>query len=269
MRALCIAACGLLLAVAAQAGDEVGFVRLSDDVSELEHAGAWSAIREEDLPPVRIDDGLRTRSVAERKGALTVKFEDRSILDLSGDTEVHISAEPTSGSGAGIQLRQGSVHVVAETGGGTACTMRTSEAVIECKGTEFIVLRNAADASTRVIVVAGAVTVRNVKDIGETVTVRAHQSSTVRPGEPPTLPRWVDDETIDSYLQAFRFIGGGRSVSLASQSGLLAGGMVPVEAQAPAAPPATTPGQPEFEHPDPGEVQPPFALQPGQLDLNF
>jgi hypothetical protein len=223
-----------------------------DDTAEVEEQGL----------PIRADDELTTGQAA----SLCLKF-DENYLELGSNTKVHVARKPSKGLREipNLTLEGGRMRVFVTR---AACPrVETQNSVIFCRGTDFIVAFDPGAGITFVSTLHGSVEVQNANQIGEPVVVQASEFTTVRGEEPPTDAKPLDQAMFLEYVNGLNFIGDGQPESLSLDNDLATGVRLPSDDGGWPITMGELPGR--SAGPTTLPVHPPFALQPGELGLDF
>jgi hypothetical protein len=198
----------------------VGSVRASEAVAQSKtQDGVFKPVSAgpgQPSAPVYCPGGVKT----DQHGRVSVQFENDSVVTLEPNTHLEIDRRQDGRFSDemflnGLNLRDGAIQVVHSPGGrclGTA----PNGTEIRCKGTKFIVRYDVGTRTADVVVVAGAVEVRNTRAANRRpVMVGERERTLVVGSKPPTSPTPVDPATLREQLARFEFVGRGAEESLA------------------------------------------------------
>ncbi len=218
---------GVILAVLitgpAEAAD-VGRVAALVDAVELRRNGEWTPLRLGD--GVAVGDSVRT----DDQGRVRLVFADGSVVVLSSGSEIAIDEnvyDPDTGVATSVfDVLKGKIRAVVSDYYKTTGTfeVHTPNSVSGVRGTDFVVIHDAALGVSEIVGVSGRVEVRGVAVRGQSVFVTAREISRVDFGQAPSEPVTLSDERFRYYLEGLEFVGQGAPESmLFNQPGLIDG----------------------------------------------
>ena len=152
-------------------------------------AGWW---RTHTAPPSAVDaTALAARDVTTRQGQRRrVRLEDGTVVDLAPGTQLHVRASERRARDVDLQ---GEALFTVTHDARRPFLVHTTDGVAEDLGTTFIVRALAGDATTRVVVLAGCVSLRAPHTPARGATaLRAGQLGVLRAGMPVSVATGVD-----------------------------------------------------------------------------
>jgi hypothetical protein len=214
---------------------EIGTVASLSGTAQIGGEGDWRPVAIS--TPVYLGDTIRTGY----PGRVRIVFQDDSVLNVSEGSELVVD-EQVFDPGAGsyrstLRLLGGKLRALVseyyESPGGEY-EIRTPTAVAGVRGTEFVLVYDAARQQTEVIGVGGRVAVNGLRGrAGDEVIITAQEVTTVDKGGRPAVPRRVDQEFFRQYIEGLEFIGHGRAESLTANHPVVGGIDVPSADRAP------------------------------------
>ena len=187
----------------------------------LQRSGANSFAPAHTGDQVRGGDRLRTGPASRA----AVEFPDGSTARMDAQSELVISAITKSGKGWNVALQQGAGktwnRVVQLAGGNSYRVTAPNNAASEVRGTDFLVIY---DAAAKVVRVDAFVASVSVTARGKTVSLAQGQSTTVAVNQPPANPVPIPAGDLTDPFTVFNQSTGFSRLNQGQSTGLLAGG---------------------------------------------
>jgi hypothetical protein len=256
----------LVLALPARA-EVVGYLaEFSDTVNCPGDKALLQSNKPKDLS---VGDKIVTKEAADRHGAARALFKDRQTVLIGSNSELLIGEidTPEGMHSTSIRMDVGRIRVFARDG--THCHIETPGGVVECQGTDFIVVVDPNTHDTAVLVISGAVTVTGTGAAsGARITVHAYELTRIAPGQAPGQPAVPDQATANRYSAGLELVGLATSERMPFGNELLAGNRVLVADQ-PDRGPRVNPWGREYIQEEPGTIASPLFAVPGSLQVNY
>ena len=261
----------LLLLPPPAAADVVGYLAEYADVVECPNDVVL--LQTEKPKDLHIGDAIVTRDVTKDPtnlhGTARAFLQDSQTILIGGNTKLLIGGidTPDGMRSTGIRLDEGRIRLFAREG--TACRVDTPAGVVECRGTDFIVVVDPRTGETIVFVISGAVEVRGVGAASASrLTVHAYELTRIAPGQAPSQPTVPDETAVNQFTGDLEVVGQATSERLPFGRELVAGTRVLVTDQ-PDLGARLNPWGPEYMQEQPGTLGSPLFGVPGALQVDY